>query len=573
VLIAALTVPALAGCSAKTQGAPEMSLMERYHSGMPLIGGNADNLSNEQEQARAHLSKGMTYAGQERFELAFEQYTRATVLDPQLTEARYRRGLILMENGMPSQALAEFAAVTEQVPDFAPAHEAAGLVYFKSALYVEAEQHLHRALSLDPTLVRAQVHVGVIRNYAKDYDGALGAFHAALRIAPNDGSIYNNIGMTHSMMANDEEAVQAFNMALRMGAPSAKTYNNMGLALARIQRWDEALEAFRCASDEAAAYNNIGYLYFLDGLYPQAIASFERAIELEPQFYVRASENLKRARLAQSFAEHVSPGTAPVRGVAAIPRLFEPGPVSSGPLTQAGGAPGPVLEAAYPIPGAPAKAALRPAAPQLQNLSPLLPVSTTPGRTTSEATPEAMSGILSEDLPEAMSEPAPGTLPNVGGLLPSAQVSHASAAGDLLPLARPVAFTPALTPTRNRPPMTFQAQTVSPRETSAQDSAVGVDLSQYIPGTLPTHPVYTLHVSSWRTPEHAKRDADGLRAKGLTPYILHVTLPEKGEWFRVTIGMYDSLALARENLETQRQDNGFKGLRIVRSQRHLLPEG
>lgn len=560
-LITALAVPALSGCSSKAPATSDLTLMERYHSGMPLIGDNAAPLSDEQDQARAHLARGLHFAGQQRFELAFEQYTRATVLDPRLSEARYRRGLILMENGMPSEALAEFAAVTEQLPDFAPAHEAAGMVYFKNALYVEAEGHFNQALSLDPTLVHSQVHIGVIRNYAKDYDGALKAFQAALTITPNDGSIYNNIGMTHSMMGNDAQAVQAFNMALRMGAPSAKTYNNMGLALARMQRWDEALEAFRCASNEAAAYNNVGYLYFLDGMYPQAVAAFERAIELEPQFYVRASENLKRARLALSFADHVAPGGAQVRGAAAIPQLFESGPVSPGPLSLAGGAPGPALESAYPA----APAAPRPREIQPQRLTPLLPV----GNATGAATP----GVTSEDLPEPQ-QIAP---PRSSGLLPSATVSHASTSDGLSPLAQPVAFNHAPALTMNRPPLTTEMsapmRTADAAEPSHSAAAVDQGLTEYVPGTLPAHPVYTLHVSSWRSADHARRHADSLRAQGLTPYVLHVDLPEKGEWFRVTIGMYDSLAMARKNLESLRQDNGLQGLRIVRSQRHLITEG
>ncbi|BBD08127.1 tetratricopeptide repeat protein [Desulfovibrio ferrophilus] len=558
VIIAALTASTLPGCSSKAPKASDLTLMERYHSGMSLVGDDG-NLSSEQEQARAHLSRGMHFAGQQRYELAFEQYTRATVLDPTLAEARYRRGLILMENGMHDQALAEFAAVSEQMPDFAPAHEAAGLVYFKSALYLESEQHLIRALSLNPNLVRAHVHIGVIRNYAKDYEGALKSFSSALMVAPNDGSIYNNIGMTQSMMGNDEDAVQAFNMALRMGAPSAKAYNNMGLALARLQRWDEALEAFRCGNGEAAAYNNIGYLYFLDGMYPQAIASFERAIELEPQYYVRASENLKRARLALSFADNAAPRSAPVRGTTSIPSLMAPASVSPGPLVPAGGAPGPELESAYPTPGAPAMKTPQPQSFDSESVKPVVPIDHNSGLTSSGLVSKAQAVVTTPIMPRS------------NGLMTTASVSHASLSGSGLPMAQTVAFSPVPS-TMNRPPMASPvAHPIATGDTP--EPTPSVDLSEYIPGPMPAKPVYTLHVSSWRTPEHALRHADNLKAQGQTPYILHVHLPEKGDWYRVTIGMYDSLATARESLESHRQENEFKGLRIVRSQRHLLPQG
>ena len=58
------------------------------------------------------------------------------------------------------------------------------------------------------------------------------------------------------------------------------------------------MEIFKKGGDEAAAYNNIGYLYLIEGKYNEAINSFKKAIEINPRFYVRAHENLKKAEAA-----------------------------------------------------------------------------------------------------------------------------------------------------------------------------------------------------------------------------------------------------------------------------------
>jgi len=52
-----------------------------------------------------------------------------------------------------------------------------------------------------------------------------------------------------------------------------------------------AFEEFRKATDEAGAYNNLGYLYYKMGRYPQAVDSFKKAIESRPVWYVKAAEN------------------------------------------------------------------------------------------------------------------------------------------------------------------------------------------------------------------------------------------------------------------------------------------
>jgi tetratricopeptide (TPR) repeat protein len=56
------------------------------------------------------------------------------------------------------------------------------------------------------------------------------------------------------------------------------------------------LEAFKKGGGEARAYNNLGCIYLRQGKFEEAIHLFEKAIEIEPGFYARASENLNKAK-------------------------------------------------------------------------------------------------------------------------------------------------------------------------------------------------------------------------------------------------------------------------------------
>lgn len=394
--------------------------------------------------AKASLARGQALVKQGRQQLALEQFTRAAALEPTLYEARYQRGLVLLSQNQVDLALAEFQALIKDAPTYAPAEEGAGLVYFANALYPEAQKHFQQAIILDPSRLTSRMHLGVISNYQGDHSHALETFEAAKALAPRDPAVHNNLGMTLSMLGKDAKAVEAFRTALKLGAPTAKAYNNMGLALARLGRWHEALEAFACAKGQAAAYNNIGYLYFLDEQYDKAVAAFERAMELKPTYYAKAHENLKRAKLAWQFAQ--------AEGHKAQGHSF---------------------------------------------------------------------GVMPSQTPKIL----------------KTSVHEAAAVGSL-----PVHKTPEPKGTTNAP-------------------------QSFDPGPDPDYPVYTLHQSSWHSRAKAEATATRLKAQGFSPYILCVDLPGKGQWFRVTLGMYKDITQARAKLASLQHHKALQGLRIVKRQR------
>ena len=70
--------------------------------------------------------------------------------------------------------------------------------------------------------------------------------------------------------------------------------------MANLGRYDEALEAFKVAGAESRAYNNIGCIYLGKGMFEEAVECFEKAIELEPGYYAKAGDNLKKAKALNS---------------------------------------------------------------------------------------------------------------------------------------------------------------------------------------------------------------------------------------------------------------------------------
>ena len=91
-------------------------------------------------------------------------------------------------------------------------------------------------------------------------------------------------------------AVKAFSAALKVDGTNSRFYNNLALVLCKLERYQEGFEAFQKGGDEATAYYNLGCVYMMEGKNREAVAAFEKAIEMKPEFYVKAYENLKKAR-------------------------------------------------------------------------------------------------------------------------------------------------------------------------------------------------------------------------------------------------------------------------------------
>jgi tetratricopeptide (TPR) repeat protein len=106
----------------------------------------------------------------------------------------------------------------------------------------------------------------------------------------------NNLGLAYALSGDHEAAIQAYEQAAAAGSATPKLYNNLGVAYAQRQRYADALDSFKKATDEPRAYNNLGVTLLGLGNPKQAAACFEKAIETNPQFYEKATDNLRQAR-------------------------------------------------------------------------------------------------------------------------------------------------------------------------------------------------------------------------------------------------------------------------------------
>jgi Flp pilus assembly protein TadD len=246
--------------------------------------------SDEYEQlGDALLSKKNYY-------LAFVQYEKSLQINPGNNRVEYKKGLTLLLGGKSDEAIDQLKLVLKQDPKFAHAYEGIGRAYFQKKEYEQAENFFLQAVVLEPRLWKSNTFLGYIHDSRKDYNSAIREYKTAIKVRPDEGTLYNNLGVSYTMAGEYRNAVEAFNKAVNLNYRDSKVFNNMAVALASLGRYDETLDAFVKGGGEAQAYNNLGCIYLHKEKYREAVKCFEKAIELEPSFYAKAFDNLKKAR-------------------------------------------------------------------------------------------------------------------------------------------------------------------------------------------------------------------------------------------------------------------------------------
>jgi Flp pilus assembly protein TadD len=249
---------------------------------------------------------GDALLGQKKLYLAYVQYEKSLQLNPGNLRVEYKKGLALLLGSKNEDAIKQFQIVLDQNPDYAPAYEGIGRAHFQKKEYNRAEKNFLKAVVLEPRLWKSYTYLGYICDHRKDYKTAVHEYTAALQVNPGNGLIYNNLGISYSLAGNYKKAVAAFNKAIDLNYREGKVYNNLAMALANLERFDEALDAFKKVGGEAQAYNNLGCIYLSRDMFEDAVKSFEKAIELEPGYYAKAGDNLKKAKVLSNRSKPIN---------------------------------------------------------------------------------------------------------------------------------------------------------------------------------------------------------------------------------------------------------------------------
>ncbi|MFL6733754.1 MAG: tetratricopeptide repeat protein [Sphingomicrobium sp.] len=196
-------------------------------------------------------------------------------------------------SGKCSQSLPRYRGLLDRRGADPALFEKAGLAALKCDRFQEAEGWIASATSSGRSTWKAWNAQGVLADFRQDWPGALSAYSKAAEIAPNSAEVLNNLGWSYFLQRRWAEALELINNAALLDPQSKRIARNLELARAAVDDSLPRRKAGESADDWAARINDAGVIAGVQGKVPKARSAFAQAVEVRPEWFDRAANNLK----------------------------------------------------------------------------------------------------------------------------------------------------------------------------------------------------------------------------------------------------------------------------------------
>lgn len=211
---------------------------------------------------------------------------RVIALQPDHSEAHINLGNVLLHQGRPDAALAEYQTALRINPDDAGALCSLGNALSSLQRLDEAAQSYEAAIRLNPNLFEAYYNLGNLSLAQKRYARAVEFYQRAQSLNPNYAALYNNLGNALKQQGLSNQAIDQYRHAVQLNPGYAMAYNNLGILLKERADLEQAeihtQHALNIQADNVEAYVNLGNVRLLQGRTGEAILCLQKALAIEP---------------------------------------------------------------------------------------------------------------------------------------------------------------------------------------------------------------------------------------------------------------------------------------------------
>lgn len=234
-----------------------------WQSSLSLYHGSLARASDE-EKWLAHYGLAIVHSELGDRARAAEHYQASIAGRPDWAGSRKNYAALLLKEGRPSDALAQFRAAVSLAPGDARGYHGEGLALAALGRDEQALRSYRTALELKPDFDLVFTDLGGALARLGRLREAEAAFREAVRRLPEDPLPRYNLGLALAAQGRQQEAVAAFSATIRLRPDFAEAYNDLGVAYAAEGRPAEAerafAEALRVDPDLAAARDNLARL-------------------------------------------------------------------------------------------------------------------------------------------------------------------------------------------------------------------------------------------------------------------------------------------------------------------------
>ncbi len=162
------------------------------------------------ESAAVDMLAGQAYDEMKNTSGAIEQFRAATKADPKWPNAHFGLGYLLWTQNQCQEAVSEFQAELENVPEHPQALTYLADCKIQLGQSSDALPLVQKAVRLDPGIARAHLDLGIIYQDQGKQQDALHELTIAVKLNPADSNIHWRLARLYQAMGRKEEAKMEF---------------------------------------------------------------------------------------------------------------------------------------------------------------------------------------------------------------------------------------------------------------------------------------------------------------------------------------------------------------------------
>ena len=255
------------------------------------LGGKAIALKKaaaDSVQSHELLEQAKSFVSQGQHELAITCYRRAIEQQPELIEAYFAFGALLVQLGQLKSAISCYlsALKRQQHPQL---YFALGNIYQAIQMWSRAVLCYQRTVESDPDHVQACHELGEVFTQQQQWSNAVQAYRQAIALKTKTSWSYNNLGYALIQLSRWSEAIPAYRQAIKLNPNFPWSYYNLAEAHSSLGQWAEAIASYQQAvklqADLPQVQQKLGDAFYRRSQQDrqQALDCFLQAIEQDPQ--------------------------------------------------------------------------------------------------------------------------------------------------------------------------------------------------------------------------------------------------------------------------------------------------
>jgi superkiller protein 3 len=241
----------------------------------------ASKLSEQQQQRLADAGAAKV-AGE--YDAALSLFQEILAENPTITTAHLGIGDIYIIKKDYPKAEPHYGLAAKLEPRNFDAQYGHGLALQMLSRFIEAVRAYHRALTIDPESVKANLNLAITYLQMNEAQSALTFAQKAVGLDPASGPARVNLGAAYERVGKNAQAIEQYTAAMELVQHTPPLMMNLINVLSAEKRYQEAAntaENLVKIEPSANAYERMGWCYFRLSQFDKSIDAYREAVKID----------------------------------------------------------------------------------------------------------------------------------------------------------------------------------------------------------------------------------------------------------------------------------------------------